>query len=160
MDGNEATRTFGENLFMLIQQNDWPVSRAAEELAYGRNDLGEVIKETKNLKLGTAVRFARILNVAPFLMFSRQFRNEEYRKAFAFSEADYMEVFCKNFRDCHVKRSVVELDSATISKIMRGRYKNPTVKTLWTIAADASIPLSELLKTERDKQIESKEVTT
>lgn len=71
-----------------------------------------------------------------------------------------MEVFCKNFRDCHVKRSVVELDSATISKIMRGRYKNPTVKTLWTIAADASIPLSELLKTERDKQIESKEVTT
>lgn len=47
MDGNEATRTFGENLFMLIQQNDWPVSRAAEELAYGRNDLGEVIKGTK-----------------------------------------------------------------------------------------------------------------
>lgn len=158
MDGNEATRTFGENLLMLIQQNDWPVSRAAKELTYGRNDLGEVLKGTKNLKLGTAVRFARILNVAPFLMFSRQFRNEEYRKAFAFEEVDYMEVFCENFRDCHVKRSAVELDSAIISKIMCGRYKNPTIKTLWTIAADASIPLSELLKTERDKQIESKEV--
>ena len=159
MNLNEAMTIFGENLSTLIGQRNWTVQYAARELEYGRNDLSTVINGTQNIQLKTAVRFARYFNTAVFLMFSRQFENEEFRRKFPFVEADYMNVFCDNFQRYSLRRSMIELDAATVSRILNGKYKNPTIKTLHTICLDNGILLSEMLKTIQDKQAEEQEKT-
>lgn len=149
-------KIFGENILILIRQNGWTITEAARQLRYGRNDLSLIINGTKNFQLKTAVRFAKIFNISVFLLFSRQFDDSEYRERFPFIEENYMEVFAQNFREFHLKQAMVELDSATMSKIMNGKYQNPTIKTLCTIGADTTTSVSALLKTHKDKQIELK----
>lgn len=159
MNFNDSTIVFGNNLLTLINQKSWSIQYTAHQLKYGRNDLSCIINGTKNFRLCTAVRFAKFFNVSLFLMFSRQFDNTAYRSRFPFVDTDYMDVFRHNFQSQNVKQSVIELDSSTVSKIMRGYRNNLTIKTLYTISSDASIPLSELLKTTQDKEIEFQEVT-
>lgn len=159
MNLNEAMTIFGENLSILIGQRNWTVQYAARELEYGRNDLSAVINGAQNIQLKTVVRFARYFNTAVFLMFSRQFDNEEFRRKFPFVEADYMNVFCENFQRHSLQRSIIELDAATVSKILNGKYKNPTIKTLHIICLDSGIQLSEMLKTIQERQVEEKEKT-
>ena len=149
---DDELKIFGENLFTLICQKNWTVKRAASELDYGRNDLSAIINGTKNFQLKTAVRFAERLNVSLSLMFSRQFDNEIYRTRFIYVDASYIDVFCENLRAYSFKRTIIELDSSTMSKIMNGRYRNPTIKTLSVISSDVGIPLAELLKTTEEKE--------
>lgn len=158
MDLNDERRIFGRNLYTLIQKRNWSMRRAADEIGYGRNDFSGIINGTKNFQLKTAVKIAKFFDVSLFLMFSRQFDVKEYRERFLFIETDYMNVFVENFNRKSLKRSRVELDAATLSKILNGKYKNPTIKTLETICLDNGVVLSELLKTSQDKNIEKKEI--
>lgn len=156
MRTGDENRIFAENLDILLRQRGWSNQDAAEELHYDRNLLSSILSGNQNFRLETAVKFARYFKAPLFLMFSRNFKISEYREDYSFVETDYMEVLRNNFRALHVKQADVAIDSSTMCHIMKGRRKNLTINTLRKIAVGASVPLSELLKTRQDREIEEK----
>lgn len=157
MNTEDEKSIFGNNLQVLTNQRNWTIQQAAREIGYDRNDFSAILSGTKNFKLQTAVKFAQFFNVSVFLLFTRLFKDGEYRACFPFVEKDdYMVIVRKNFQSLSTRQSDVAMDPSTVSQIMNGRRNNLTINTLHTIAASASVPLCELLKTEQDKKTEEK----
>lgn len=153
---NDERQIFGQNLLTLIRQRNWSIRQAAIALHYNRQDLSAITVGRKNFKLETAVKFAKFFNVSLFLLFSRQFRNSDYRNQFPFIETDYMNVIRTNFKNSCVSQASLPLDPTTTSHIMHGRRKNLTISTLIKLSSGKVEFLSELLKTNNDKLKEIK----
>lgn len=154
MNTEDEKNIFGHNLQILINQRNWSIKQAAEEIGYDRNDLSKILVGSKNFTLETAIKFSRFFNISLFLLFCRLFNSEKYRTSFPFVDTQYMCVIRKNFQLLSAKQAAIDMDSSTVSHIMHGRRKNPTINTLYKIADGASVSLDELLKTEQDKQKE------
>lgn len=150
---------FGNNIQILINQRNWTIQHAANELKYDRNKLSKILTGSQNFELRTVIKFARFFNISVFLLFSRLFENEQYRILFPFIESDYMSVFRKNFESSSLKQSDINLDSTTVSHIICGRRNNPTIDTLQHFTENSNTILSELFKTETDKFTEQHLIT-
>lgn len=144
----------GRNLEILINQKNWTIKHAAQELNYNRIGLSKMLSGSQNFRLQTLIKFARFFDVSLFLFFNRFFEDERYRRHFSFIETEYMNIFRENFKIASIKQSSIELDSTTVSHLMHGRRNNPTINTLHQIAVDSKIPLFKFLMTETDKSID------
>ena len=90
------------------------------------------------------------------MLFSRQFANSDYRSQFPYVDADYMSVIQENVKASYITQASVPLDSTTTSHIMHGRRKNLTMETLSKLSNGETEFLSNLLKTDEDRRIETR----
>lgn len=154
MDMLDARGVFGRNIGLLVNQRNWTIKKAAEELDYSRNDLSAIMSGKKNFQLETAVKMAKHFDISVFLLFDRLFETAEYRNHFLFVDTNYNEVIRDNFDKASARQSAVDLDATTVSHFMNGRRNNPTINTLCKIADGARLSVSALLKTDDDKEKE------
>ena len=91
----------------------------------------------------TAIKIAKVLDVSFPALFSRNFMDEnmahpELQLNNDFIEDDFLKVFTENFRKALKTKGITEMTvvettgvpNSTVSKIVRGRYINPTLVTL------------------------------
>lgn len=154
MDTLDAKGLFGRNIGLLINQKNWTIKKAAEELDYPRNDLSAIMSGKKNFRLGTAVKIAKYFDISVYLLFDRLFETAEYRKKFPFVDTNYNDVIRENFSRSSSRQSAVDLDATTVSHLMNGRRNNPTINTFCKIAGGANLTVSALLKTDADQKTE------
>lgn len=152
----EQLIVFGQNIRKSRKRKNLTIIRLAELSGYDRLCLSKLEYGNQNIRYSSAQNLAKALDVPFPALFSRNFLNEQANNQFSYSgsytEDDFMLVFIENFRrELQTKRLTqmrVYIDSglpeATISRILKGKDRNPTLCTLCKMAAVTNRDLSFL----------------
>ncbi len=137
---------FGENIKKARLRKNLTKKELADNAAYDRGSLCKLEKGQMNIKLMTAVKLARTLNVSFPALFSRNFMKpnpgSQIDFSGAFQEDNYLLVFREKFNKQLKKYSmhqvsvtdITELNEQMVSRLVKGVIKNPTLKTLYALA--------------------------
>lgn len=147
---NDPKSIFGRNFAMLLHQKNMSYLEAAHLIGIYRQRVPLIINGTQNFKLKTVIQIASSFNIAPFLLFSRLFDLEDYRREFTYVSADYMAVIRNNIDK--QKSRYVDLHQSVLSQLIspNGKRNNPTISSLLKLAEGTGTTVSELLKTPED----------
>lgn len=132
---------FGQNVRRARKKKNWKLNELACKAGYDRMCLSRLEDGEQNIKLGTALKIAEALDVSFPKMFSRNFMEEKKgKKAVSenFQENDYLSVFVENFKRQLKKTGRRQMtvyietgiDETAVSRIVKGKNKNPTIRTL------------------------------
>lgn len=134
---------FGENIKKVREAKGIKIKEVASLSHYDRNCLSKLEYGEQNIKIQTAIKIAKALDISFPVLFSRNFMNgdkehPELQVGNVFVDDDFLKVFVENFRkslkeNAGTQMTVVEttgVPNAAVSKIVRGKYTNPTLVTL------------------------------
>ena len=146
----EVLQVLGKNIEYIRKKRKLTIKECAALAQYNRNSLSRLECGEQDVQLSTVIKLASVLNVFMPDLFSRELMSTEIIKPFRVD--DYLLVFSTNVESVFKEKgkyalsvySEVNMDPATISRILRQNVKNPRITTLMTIASCASKNLTEL----------------
>lgn len=157
-DGQELLVVFGHNIKSARLRRNMSIKQLAQITQYDRTCLSNIESGKQNLKFTTALKLAKELNVSFPLLFSRQFRFEaiegEEKDFNSFQEDDFLRIFSENFqRKLSLKRQpqfkvfiLTGVNESMVSRIIKRKNTNPTIRTLAAMAYAVQTEMSELFK--------------
>jgi transcriptional regulator with XRE-family HTH domain len=148
---------FGQNIKKVREANGYTIYEVAHLSQYDRICLSQLEYGEQNIKIQTAIKLAKVLDVAFPALFSRNFMDGDFAHpelqiGTSFVKDDYLKVFAENFRkrlkaNGDTEITVVEttgVPNTTVSRIVRGKYTNPTLVTLNAMAYTSKTDLYSL----------------
>lgn len=148
---------FGKNIKKARLAKGFKIKEMVISSCYDRGCLSRLEYGEQNIKIQTAIKIAKALNISFPALFSRNFmdgdkEHPELQIRNVFTDDDFIKIFAENFNKALRKNSgtqmtVVEttgVPNATVSKIVRGKYTNPTLVTLNRMAYAARTDLYSL----------------
>lgn len=152
----EILLVFGQNIKKAREFKKMRICQLALLANYDRIRLAKIEQGTQNIKLNTAVKLAKALDVPLAVLFSRNFMSLSEDGGLwidaGYLEDEHLLVFIENF-----KRGIIEarrpqmsvymetgMSESLVSRIMKGDNTNPTIITLSALAYAAKKDLSVL----------------
>ncbi|EEA85489.1 helix-turn-helix transcriptional regulator [Peptacetobacter hiranonis] len=141
----------GNNISIERKRQGLSKIKLVEKAEYYRVGLSRLEKGEQDIQLKTLLRISKALNVNPANLCTRSFERERS----GYFEDDYLLIFADNIRNRLKKLNRLELsisskgygiDQTTISRILKGKIKNPRISTMNELAYAVSSDLSVLLK--------------
>lgn len=145
-NAKEILLVFGSNIRKARERNGLTIKSLAENSHYDRVCLSRLEKGDLNIKLSTAVKLARTLDVSFPALFSRNFMETDSDSAINFSgsfnEDDYLLVFREKFSNLRKKYTllqvavtdITDVNEQIVSRVVNGAITNPTIETLYALA--------------------------
>ena len=152
---NEILLVFGQNIKVFRERKNMGIRQLAEKCAYDRECISKMERGEQNIKFMTAVKLARALDVSFAALFARNCVCELEESRFStFQEDDYLRVFIENFERRLKAKGYLQLrtyaltgvSETVVSRIVRRKNINPTIKTLAAMAYAVQADMSDLLK--------------
>lgn len=155
---------FGENIRNARIKKNLSLAALAEMVNYDRGCLSKLEIGKQNIKFTTSVKLAKVLDVSYPALFSRNYMetNLDFDVEFAgqFQEDDYLLIFIENFKRYTRKLNKMQMQvyfqtgvsESMVSRILNGKNKNPTLKTLYAIGVTVCCDICNLFSriTEED----------
>lgn len=147
-------KILGQNLKKARDYHQYSIKEVAGLVSYDRHCLSSLERGEKSVKINTVIKLAKALDVSLPGLFSRNFHIQKQKEYSCFSGAfmpdQYMIVYVENLKNIlnktnHFQYSIYStsgIDASIISKIITGKYENPTVSTLTKIANSIHMELS------------------
>ena len=152
-----ALIVFGQNIKKVREAKGIKIKEVAQLAGYDRECLSRLEYGEQNIKVQTAIKLARALNISFPALFSRNFmdgnrENPEIQIQNPFVADDFLKIFVENFQKIlrsngQTQMTIVEVtgvSNTTVSKIVTGKYKNPTLETLNAMAYTTKTDLYSL----------------
>lgn len=153
---DEVLVTFGMNIKKARMKKKLTKNELSQIANYDRTCLANIELGKQNIKLNTAIKLARALDVPFASLFSRNYMSpnadQEGLHGCGYIEDEHLNVFIENF-----KRNIKEqrksqvavyvetwISDAVVSRIVQGKSKNPTLITLSALAFVVNRELSTL----------------
>ncbi len=156
---------FGSNVKKARECRNFTKKLVADLASYDRGSLNRLEEGKINIKLLTAVKIAKVLDVSFPALFSRNYVDVHATESNGnslckFQEDDYLLVFRENFSKMLLQYSMCQLEVTDItgineqmvSRIVNGTKKNPTLKTLYALAYSVNQEMNNMFS--RTKQNE------
>ena len=146
---SEILLILGNNIYKIRQQKNLTITALAKLARYGRGYLSKLEVGKQNVTLNTIIKISKALDVNLTTLFFRE-NNTYYRN---YIEDNYIEVFSENVKKNLLKkrRSLcslsidIEIDLATLSRILNGKQNNPWIISLEKIAKGINKNIGDLL---------------
>ena len=148
---------FGTNIRKVREAKGMKIHEVAEIAQYDRGCLSRLEYGEQNIKVKTAIKIAKTLNISFPALFSRNFmdgnkEHPELQVDNTYIEDDFIKVFAENFwksikTQGYSEMTVVEtigIPNSSVSKIKNGKYDNPTLTTLYGMSLVAGIDMYSL----------------
>ena len=145
----------GNNISIERKRQGLSKTKLVEKAEYYRVGLSRLEKGEQDIQLRTLLRISKALNVNPANLCTRSFERERQNQLSGYFEDDYLLIFANNMRNRLKNLNRLELsisskgygiDQTTISRILKGKIKNPRISTMNELAYAVSSDLSVLLK--------------
>lgn len=146
---SENILIFGQNINIARKRKNLDICELSLKAHYDRNNLSQLKYGEHNISYKAAINIARALNVSFPQLFSRNFFNESER---IFFEDDFLRVYSENIKRELKMRGIIQshiyiesgIQEASVSRILNGKNKNPTLQTLSLIAGVVDNDLTNL----------------
>lgn len=141
---SEILLILGNNIYKIRQQKNLTITALAKLARYGRGYLSKLEVGKQNVTLNTIIKISKALDVNLTTLFFRE-NNTYYR--------NYIEVFSENVKKNLLKKRKslcslsidIEIDLATLSRILNGKQNNPWIISLEKIAKGINKNIGDLL---------------
>ena len=142
--------TIGNNVSTIRKYRALSKAELAKNIQYDRQDLLQLETGQQDFYISTLVKIAESMDISLISIFSRDF---DAAKADPFVIDDFMGIYCENIRNQIKKRHLTEyglalkaeIDQTTLSRILKGKIKNPRISTMYYIANNLDTSVEELL---------------
>lgn len=127
----------------------------AQMTGYNRNNLAHLEDGSQDIKLETLLKVAKALDVSPIQLCMRTYEIDRNSAVSKYLEDNYLLVFRNNVRErlkaLHRMEYAIssnrgEIDQTTVSRILKGKIKNPKISTLNEIAYGVKSDFAVLLR--------------
>lgn len=166
----ESVIVFGQNIRRARERKNLRICQLASLSGYDRLCLSRLEYGSQNIQYGSALDLAKALDTPFPPLFSRNYLNEQANNRFSYSggysEDDFLLVYTENIRRELQMRGINQtriyincgVPESVVSRIMKGKDKNPTIQTLCKMATVTNRDLNYLFS--RTTNITEMEETT
>ncbi len=142
---------FGSNIEYIRKNENCRIYVFSKLIHYDRSRLSELEAGRQDIRLSTAIRIAKSLNISLEVLFDSSFIDDFDRCRFVqFKDIDYLSVFASNVEAklvaSNLKKTNAFSKRENAFRILAKRVSDPMISTLGEMAEDLKTPLSELLK--------------
>lgn len=155
-NSSEILLILGANIQKSRKMRGYTISDLATSIKYDRSCLSGLEYGEQNIKYMTALNLACKLDVPFPALFSRNYpnnlSNNKIDSFCNFTKDDYLLVFIENLRKIMKSKQIKQIDiygatdiqTATISRIINRKSRNPTIKTLYAMAYTTETSMYDL----------------
>lgn len=161
---SEDLKIMGMNIEHYMNMNNISNKTFSELAGYDRNGISKLLRGEKDLRLSTALRISKVLNVDFYLLFSRStFDDPDINTGYATSNPEYLSIFINNTYRIMNQRAISQVDisrmaydengeamisAEAINRILKNKVSDPHVQSLSTIAKALNTTLEVMFKKE------------
>lgn len=164
----DALVVFGENIREYREQEGKTLMAFAKEIGYNRLDLAKLEYGEKDIKINTAIKIAKHIDVYLPRLFSEteftKYLKIDSSKRLGYVEDDYVKIFIARLSEYLGTRGMQAIistnsgmDPSNVSKILHYQVKNPCISTLDTLAGCVGKEFSILISRTDDLRVEEEE---
>ncbi len=152
-DDSDVLKIFGNNIRIARQKHRLTIRQLAKSANCSRDGLSLIENGERNLSFATAKKIARALDIAFPMLVSRNFAPYVDKNAGSrFTDDDFVLILAENVkkklkqqgmeqRDLYIDTNIPE---GNISRILRGKNKNPRLITLDILSKAIQVELTDL----------------
>lgn len=165
----QALTVFGENIKKYREHENKTIKDFAKEIGYHRLDLAKLEYGEKDIKINTAIKIAKRINLSLPRLFSetefQKYLEIASKERMGFVDDDYMKIYIARLKEYTGTRGMQSnisikagMDPSNVSKLLNYQIKNPCISTLDTLARCVGQDLSMLISRTNDLRVEEEEV--
>ena len=142
---------FGRNINFIRNIDGSSIRDFSRKIGYDRNRLSDLELGYQNIRLSTAIRIAKAIDVRFDLLFDKSFIDDHERFQHEhFVNLDYLSLFISNvekkIKNSSLKKTNTFSHTEKAFRILGHKVSDPMIGSLGEMAEELNVPLSELLK--------------
>ncbi|PWJ70529.1 helix-turn-helix protein [Ruminococcaceae bacterium R-25] len=142
---------FGRNIKSFRNIDGSSIRDFSKKIRYDRNRLSDLEEGFQNIRLSTAIRIAKAIDVRLDLLFDKSFIDDHERFLHEhFINLDYLSLFISNvekkIKNSSLKKTNTFSHTEKAFRILGHKVSDPMIGSLGEMAEELNVPLSELLK--------------
>ena len=152
-DDSDVLKIFGNNIRSARQKRRLTIRQLAKSANCSRDGLSLIENGERNLSFATAKKIARALDIALPILVSRNFiTHADESVGNKFTDDDFILIFAENIKKRIMQEGMEQrylyidtnIPEGNISRILRGKNKNPRLKTLDILSKAIQTELTDL----------------